>query len=105
HNWKAMELVEQLGLYVCFNVLLFDPDTTIESLEVNLDFMQAHAEHPFNFGRTELYAGTPLLQRMLEEKRAEGDWLQWDYRLHDDAVERVFQLSSRVFYERNFAPE
>lgn len=79
HNWGAMELVERLGLYTRFNVLLFDPDTTLESLEDNLAFMEAHAQHPFNFGRTELYAGTPLLHRMQREGRARGDWLQWDY--------------------------
>lgn len=105
HNWQAMELVEQLGLYTCFNVLLFDPDTTLESLEDNLAFMEAHAHHPFNFGRTELYAGTPLLHRMQQEGRARGDWLQWDYSLHDARVERVFSLTSSVFHERNFAAD
>jgi hypothetical protein len=105
HNWQAMELVEQLGLYTCFNVLLFDPDTTLESLEDNLAFMEAHAHHPFNFGRTELYAGTPLLHRMQQEGRARGDWLQWDYSLHDARVERVFALTSSVFHERNFAAD
>ncbi|WP_224372146.1 B12-binding domain-containing radical SAM protein [Hyalangium versicolor] len=105
HNWEAMERVERLGLYTCFNVLLFDPDTTIESLEDNLEFMEAHAHHPFNFGRTELYAGTPLLHRMQKEGRARGDWLQWDYSLHDAQVERVFALTSTVFHERNFAPD
>lgn len=105
HNWGAMELVERLGLYTCFNVLLFDPDTTLESLEDNLTFMEAHAQHPFNFGRTELYAGTPLLHRMQQEGRARGDWLQWDYSLHDAKVERVFSLTNDVFHERNFAPD
>ncbi|HYO55451.1 radical SAM protein, partial [Archangium sp.] len=105
HNWEAMERVERLGLYTCFNVLLFDPDTTLESLEDNLAFMEAHAHHPFNFGRTELYAGTPLLHRMQQEGRARGDWLQWDYSLHDAQVERVFTLTNRVFHERNFAPD
>ncbi len=102
HNQAAMELVEQLGLYVCFNVLLFDPDTTVESLETNLDFMQRWAQYSFNFGRTELYAGTPLLERMQREGRARGDWLQWDYSMADEQVERIFQLSTRAFFDRNF---
>jgi len=79
HNWQAMERIDALDLYVCFNMLLFDPDTTLESVEDNLDFMEAHAHCPFNFGRTELYAGTPLLHRMqdgalVQSGKSEVDW-------------------------------
>jgi hypothetical protein len=105
HNHQAMELVEQLGLYVCFNVLLFDPDTTLDSLEDNVAFMTKWAHYAFNFGRTELYAGTPLLKRMQQEGRARGDWLQTDYALHDAKVQRVFDLCSAAFRERNFASD
>jgi hypothetical protein len=105
HNWEAMERIDALGLYTCFNILLFDPDTTLESVEDNLDFMDAHAHCPFNFGRTELYAGTPLLERMQQEGRARGDWLAWDYSLADPGIERVFQMAASAFHERNFAPE
>jgi hypothetical protein len=79
-NHKAIELVRALDLYTCFNMLLFDPDTTVESLERNIDFMRAAADFPFNFGRVELYAGTPLLDRMLREGRCWGDYMQWDRR-------------------------
>ncbi|MFO0598879.1 MAG: radical SAM protein [Myxococcaceae bacterium] len=102
HNHAAMAEVERLDLYTCFNILLFDPDTTLASLEDNLAFMDKFAHHPFNFGRTELYAGTPLLHRMQAEGRARGDWLQWDYSMADERIERVFQLTSRAFDERNF---
>lgn len=103
HNWEALRIIDELGLYACFNLLLFDPDTTLDSLEENLRFLEAHAHHPFNFGRVELYAGTPLLARMQREGRAVGDWLQWDYRLRDDDTERVFQMALSAFYERNFS--
>ncbi|MFT3711477.1 MAG: cobalamin-dependent protein [Archangium sp.] len=102
HNHQSMAEVERLELYTCFNILLFDPDTTLASLDDNLAFMERYAHHPFNFGRTELYAGTPLLQRMQQEGRARGDWLQWDYSMADEKVERVFELTSRAFDERNF---
>ena len=102
HNHRAMAEVERLDLYTCFNILLFDPDTTLASLDDNLAFMEKYAHHPFNFGRTELYAGTPLLARMQQEGRARGDWLQWDYSMADERVERVFSLANRAFDERNF---
>ncbi len=101
-NHEAIEVVQELGLYTCFNMLLFDPDTTLESLRTNLAFIRHAAEFPFNFGRTELYAGTPLLRRMRAEGRARGDWMQWDYDLATPEVSRVWQLALACFRERNF---
>ena len=79
-------------------MLVFDPDTTIESLETNVAFMRFAAEYPSNFGRVELYAGTPLLSRMLAEGRCRGDYMQWDYALASPAVERVFALTMECFH-------
>lgn len=101
-NHVSIDTIRTLDLYTCFNVLLFDPDTTLDSIEINLDFMEFAAENPFNFGRVELYAGTPLLHRMKSENRCRGDYMQWDYDLGDAAVERVFDLAMRTFGARNF---
>ncbi|AKV00371.1 Radical SAM domain protein [Labilithrix luteola] len=101
-NHRAIEVARSLDLYACFNMLLFDPDTTVESIETNLAFMRFAPEFPSNFGRVELYAGTPLLARMAAEGRCRGDYLSWDYTLGDARAERVFQLSMRCFDERNF---
>jgi radical SAM superfamily enzyme YgiQ (UPF0313 family) len=104
-NRRAIELVRSLDLYTCFNMLIFDPDTTVESLRTNIEFMRYAPEFPSNFGRVELYAGTPLLARMQAEGRCTGDYMQWDYALGSPEVERIFELSMRAFYERNFGPE
>lgn len=101
-NHRAIDVARSLDLYACFNMLLFDPDTTLESLETNIAFMRFAPEFPSNFGRVELYAGTPLLARMQAEGRVRGDYLSWDYTLGDPFAERVFQLSMRCFQERNF---
>jgi anaerobic magnesium-protoporphyrin IX monomethyl ester cyclase len=101
-NRAAMKVVRDLDFYTCFNMLVFDPDTTIESLETNVAFMRFAAEYPSNFGRVELYAGTPLLSRMLAEGRCRGDYMQWDYALASPAVERVFALTMECFHPRNF---
>jgi anaerobic magnesium-protoporphyrin IX monomethyl ester cyclase len=103
-NHAAIEIVRELGLYVCFNMLMFDPDTTVDTLEVNLDFLEFAPDYPSNFGRVELYAGTPLLHRMKDENRVRGDYMQWDYNLHDPVIERVYQLTLGAFRERNFGP-
>lgn len=103
-NEAAMAVLAERELYVCFNLLVFDPDTTLETLETNLAFMARHADCPFNFGRVELYAGTPLLARMQAEGRCRGDYLGSDYRLGDERVQRAFELFLACFRARNFAP-
>lgn len=104
-NERAMEVIDELGLFVSFNMLLFDPDTTVASLEENLRFLERHAHHPFNFGRVELYAGTPLLGRMQREGRASGDWLLWNYSIVDPTIQRVFEVTNDAFYDRNFGAD
>lgn len=104
-NHRAMDLLEEAGVYVCFNMLIFDPDTRIEDLRTNLSFMERYAEVPMNFGRVELYAGTPLLDRMQAEGRAAGDYLEWDYRMASEEVQRVFEIAMACFYVRNFSEE
>lgn len=101
-NHEAIEVMRELDMFGCFNMLIFDPDTTLTTLEVNLDFMATAADFPFNFCRTELYAGTPLLRRMLGERRTTGDWLHYDYRLRNDDIQRAFEMSIEAFTPRNF---
>lgn len=102
HNREAIKVLRKLDMYACFNMLIFDPDTTVESLQTNIAFVRDAAEFPFNFGRVELYAGTPLLARMQNDKRCRGDYMQWDYDLASPEVEKIFSLSMKCFHQRNF---
>jgi len=104
-NHRAIDVARSLGLFVCFNMLLFDPDTTLESVRRNVDFIEYAADYPFNFGRVELYAGTPLLSRMLADGRCRGDYLQWDYTLGSPAVQRFYELAMGCFLPRNFGED
>jgi len=101
-NHDAIDMVRELDLYTCYNMLIFDPDTSVESLRTNIEFLRYAPEYPSNFGRVELYAGTPLLARMQAEGRVRGDWLQWDYDLGSPEVERIFSLAMECFMPRNF---
>ncbi len=105
HNHEAIAGLRQRGMNACFNLLIFDPDTSMADLERNVSFMEAAADFPFCFGRVELYAGTPLLARMLAEDRARGSWMHHDYDLGSEPVERVFKLAVRCLGERNFGVE
>jgi anaerobic magnesium-protoporphyrin IX monomethyl ester cyclase len=104
-NEAALEALARHGIYTCFNLLIFDPDTTLEDLEANLAFLEAHSRVSQNFGRVELYAGTPLLARMQREGRCRGDYLGFGYRLARPELQRIFELAARCFYPRNHAPD
>jgi hypothetical protein len=104
-NHRALELLDRAGVFPCFNLLIFEPSTTVADLEANLSFMERHAAVPHNFCRVELYAGTPLLARLRAEGRATGDYLAWDYRIADRSAQKIFELAMHCFYTRNFSDE
>ena len=101
-NRRALGILGDLDLYCSFNVLIFDPEATLEGVEANLDFMEQMADRPFNFCRAEVYAGTPL-RRMLEAQgRLRGDYFAWNYEMRDPRVEVLFRIVSTAFDGRNF---
>ncbi len=104
-NHRAIDVARSLDLFVCFNILMFDPDTTLASVRKNIDFVEYASDYPFNFGRVELYAGTPLLSRMQAEGRCRGDYLQWDYDLGAPDVQRFYDLAMACFLPRNFGED
>jgi len=101
-NQRALDLLRAHHVLDPFNLQLFHPDATLTSLRTNLAFMERNADAPFNFGRTNLYAGTPILQRMRDEGRCQGDYLWWSYRIADRAVQEVYEVVRRTFGPRTF---
>ena len=104
-NRRALAQLRELCVYACFNMLLFDPDSTLASLEQNLTFLREAADVPMNFCRTEIYVGTPLHRRLEREGRLRGDVFGWDYTIGDPRAEVAFRLFARTFYDRNFRPD
>ena len=105
HNRHALEVVRSLGLYIGFNLLVFDPDTHLDGIARNVAFMRCAADYPFCIGRVELYAGTPMLSSMRQQGRCRGDFLRRDYRLASPDVERAFRLFMRSMAARNFGDD
>lgn len=101
-NRRALEVLEDLDLYCSFNVLIFDPEATLDGVETNLDFMEDMADRPFNFCRAEVYAGTPLRQALEAKGRLRGDYFGWTYEMRDPRVEILFRIASTAFAGRNF---
>ncbi len=101
-NERAPDIVHRLDLHACFNLLLLNPDSTLEDLEANVAFLRAHPRNPMNFCRTEVYAGTPLERKLMRAGRLEGSYWGWDYRIADPRAQRAFEVITRVFETRNY---
>ena len=101
-NRRGLERLRAQGVYTCFNMLIFDPDSTLASLRASLGFLRDNPDIPMNFCRTEVYVGTPLEKRLVREGRLRGDEFGWDYDIADPEAELVFRIFSRAFLDRNF---
>jgi hypothetical protein len=99
---SAIEACQTAGIFPCYNLLLFEPDATVEDVEQNVQFMRRYATVPVNFCRAEPYHGTPLYDNLRTRDALGGSFLGWDYRIKDDRTELLFRICSAVFRERNF---
>ncbi len=101
-NERALAILDRLGIYSYFNLLLFDPETTVVDLRENLAFLARCDHMPVEIARAELYAGTALEERMIAEGRISGDYRDRDYTISDPAAEAVFRLFLEALGDRHF---
>lgn len=101
-NQRALDFLRRRDIYACFNMLIFDPETSSASLRASLRFLRDNADVPMNFCRTEIYPGTPLHKKLAREGRLMGDVFGWDYEIRDPAAERAFRVFAEAFLDRNF---
>lgn len=100
----AMAAMNRAGIFGCYNLLIFEPDSVLDDIKDNIAFMREHAGNPVNFCRAEAYHGTPLQLALQERGLLGGSYLGWDYRIQDDRTELLFRICSAAFRERNFHP-
>ena len=97
---RALETCAELDLSAQFTLMTFHPDATLATIRDDVGFMRRFAGNPLNFCRTEIYAGTPLEQRMITVGRARGNYLARVYDLADPAADLACQLSLELFHTR-----
>ena len=100
----ALQAARDAGIFACYNLLIFEPEATLDDIRENIAFMREHASHPVNFCRAEPYHGTPLHAGLVDSPNVGGSYLGWDYRIADDRTELLFRICAAAFRERNFAP-
>jgi radical SAM superfamily enzyme YgiQ (UPF0313 family) len=94
---RALELCRKYGIIVTYNLLIFHPDATLSEIKENILFMKNHPGYPFDFGRAEVVAGSPLEQRVIKDGLIKGSWPNWDYRIPDPTVDQMFRINLATF--------
>jgi radical SAM superfamily enzyme YgiQ (UPF0313 family) len=100
---EALRILNEIDVHIAFNLLMFEPDTTMEDIQINLRFIERHLDNPFNFCRAEAYAGTGLERQLRAEGRLLGDYFGFDYRLKNPGPEAFHQIANFAFFDRNFS--
>jgi anaerobic magnesium-protoporphyrin IX monomethyl ester cyclase len=101
----ALDACADAGIYACYNLLIFEPESTLDDVAQNIAFMRKHASTPVNFCRAEPYLGTPMQRRLQAAGKLRGGFLGWDYRIEDDRTELLFRMAASAFREHNFASD
>ena len=99
---NALHILNDVDVHVAYNLLLFEPDTTLDDILINLRFMERHIDNPFNFCRAEAYAATGLEKKLRTDGILAGDYFGFDYRIKDPRVEAFHKIANYAFFDRNF---
>jgi hypothetical protein len=102
-NRRAIALCLEHGVLPSFNFMLFDPDCSLEQVAESLAFARDNVGLPWNVCRTEIYSGTALRSRLLDEGRLSGDYTSYGYVMRDARAELMFRVLRVCLHERAFA--
>ena len=100
---RALESCGDLNISAQFTIMTFHPEATPDTLRSDIAFMRRFCGNPLNFCRAEIYAGTPLEKRMLDQGRARGNYLAREYSLVDPAADLACEIALDVFHARCWA--
>ncbi|WP_298273536.1 radical SAM protein [Geobacter sp.] len=99
---NALRILNDFDVHVAYNLLMFEPDATMDDLLINLRFMERHIDNPFNFCRAEAYAATGLEKKLRNDGIISGDYFGFDYRIKEPQVEAFHKIANYAFFDRNF---
>ena len=102
---RALQMLREAGVYACYNVLLFEPDTTLADVTENLVFLNENSDFPWNFCRTEVYPGSFMEASLKQQRRLRGGLEGMTYTIADPRAELLFRISAIAFSGRNFGTQ
>ena len=103
-NLEAIAILKKLDMDFDVGIMLFDPDSTVDSVQENIDFLHAVTGdgcRPANFWKMLPYAGTPIEDRLARQGRLGGTTAWPDYALLDERLDWYAVFAARTFRFRN----
>ncbi|MBN1673536.1 MAG: cobalamin-dependent protein [Kiritimatiellae bacterium] len=94
---RAPGILAAHGMVVTYNLLIFHPRATMREIDQNIAFARQHLALPFDFGRAEIVAGSPLARQVEARGMRRGEWPHWDYVMAEEDVQRLFAVNRRTF--------
>jgi radical SAM superfamily enzyme YgiQ (UPF0313 family) len=101
----ALSTLRKLGLRYEYGFMLFDPDSTLETIRESIEFLtKAFGDGGATVRFTKMfpYAGTPIARRLDREGRLRGDLVFPDYDFIDPRVGLLEVFISQAFHEAFF---
>lgn len=102
---KAIAVVRRLGLTFAFGFMMFDPDSTFESIRQNVEFLRKHGELgdvAVTFTKMFPYVGTPIANRLAAEGRLRGTVDTPTYDFSDRRLNLLELFCSQAFGFRDY---
>lgn len=105
-NLSAIDLLKRYNVAMSIGFMLFDPESTINSVRENIEFLRIVGKDgyfPINFCKMLPYAGTPIETKLCDAGRLVGTVTQPNYGFIDPRIDFYGYLVHRIFYRRNFS--
>ncbi len=102
--YRAVDMLHEVGMPFEFGFMLLTPDSTTETVEENIDFLQFMSENGdalVHFCKMAPYAGTAIQGRLRQEGRLEGSLAYPDYRFLDPKLDLLQAFFAQTFNYRN----
>jgi len=99
-NFAAVKLLNELEILYDYGFMLFDPESSFQSVEENLDFLVelcGDGSSPVTFCKMLPYAGTRIERMLKEEGRLRGGPASVDYDFNDPSLDDLYEWMAECF--------
>jgi len=99
---RGVQTLKEIGIQYDYGFMLFDPDSTFQSVLANIDFLEricGDGSSPITFCKMLPYAETQVEQRLLAEGRLSGRDGFRDYSFLDPSLDSFYVFLSDAFNE------
>lgn len=106
-NLAAVGTLKRIGLEFDTGFMLFDPESTFETVRENIGFLREIARiggPPVSFVKMLPLAGTAIQRRLADEGRLNDDDIRPDYQLRDERLDWYSLWATLAFSYRNSDP-